>query len=222
MKIFLSIVKRDLMLAFRQGGGVGLAIGFFLVVVALLPLGLGPDPRLLSKIAPGALWVALLLSVLLSVDRMFQPDFEDGSLELLVLGPTSVEMVVVAKTLAHWLTTGVPLVIAAPVLGVLLNLEPRGFGAMMVTALIGTPALSFIGAIGAALTVGIRRGGLLLSILILPLYIPVLIFGVLASNAAIAGTDAFAPPALVLLALSLASVVLSPVAASAALRAHFR
>jgi heme exporter protein B len=163
-----------------------------------------------------------LLSVLLSVDRIFQPDYEDGSLELLILGPVSVEMVVVAKTLAHWLTIGLPLVVAAPILGILLNLEPRGFGAVMVTAAIGTPALSFIGAIGAAITIGIRRGGLLLSLLILPLYIPVLIFGVLACNAAIGGIDAFAPPALVLCALSLASVVLSPVAASAALRVHFK
>lgn len=222
MTVFWGLVKRDLVLAVRQGGGVGLAIGFFLVVVALLPLGLGPDPKLLAKIAPGALWVALLLSVLLSVDRIFQPDYEDGSLEVLLLGPLSYEMVVVAKVLAHWLTTGLPLVLVAPALGVLLNLPSDGFGALMLTVLIGTPALSFIGAIGAAITVGIRRGGLLLSILVLPLYVPVLIFGVLASNAAISAQTEFAPPALVLVALSLGALVLSPVAASAAIRVHFR
>jgi heme exporter protein B len=222
MSIFWALVKRDLTLAMRQGGGIGLAIGFFLVVITLLPLGLGPDSTQLSKIAPGAIWVALLLAVLLSVDRIFQPDYEDGSLELLLLGPLSAEMIVMAKTLAHWLTTGLPLVIAAPVLGVLLNLKPEGFGALMLTVLIGTPALSFIGAIGAAITVGIRRGGLLLSILVLPLYVPVLIFGVLASNAAVGVGEALMPPILVLSALSLAALVLAPVAASAALRVHFR
>jgi len=222
MKIFWSLARRDLTLAIRQGGGVGLAIGFFLVVISLLPLGLGPDPKLLSKIAPGVLWVALLLAMLLSVDRIFQPDYEDGSLELMMLGPMSVEMIVVAKTLAHWVTTGLPLVIAAPVLGLLLNLEPEGFGALMLTVLVGTPALSFIGAIGAAVTLGIRRGGLLLSILILPLYIPILIFGVLATNAALSAQAKFGPPVMMLCALTLAALVLAPIAASAAIRVHFR
>lgn len=222
MNIFWSLVRRDLSLAIRQGGGIGLAVGFFLVVVALLPLGLGPDPKLLAKIAPGALWVALLLSMLLSVDRIFQPDYEDGSLELMLLGPMSPEMIVIAKTLAHWLTTGLPLVIVAPILGVLLNLPPSGFGILVLSSLIGTPALSFIGAIGAAITLGVRRGGLLLSILVLPLYIPVLIFGVLSAEAALGGPNPVGPPLLVLSALTLAALVLSPVAASAAIRVHYR
>lgn len=222
MSIFWALLRRDLALAVRQGGGVGLAIGFFLVVVVLLPLGLGPDPKLLQKISGGALWIALLLAMLLSLDRIFQPDYEDGSLEIMMLGPLPAELIVLAKTTAHWITTGLPLVIAAPVLGVLLNLTSEAFGVVVLSALIGTPALSLIGAIGAALTLGVRRGGLLLSLLVLPLYVPVLIFASLAVSAAGGGLAMPGPALLVLSAMTLSALVLAPVAAAAALRAHFR
>ncbi len=222
MKMLLSLIRRDIVLAIRQGGGAGMALGFFLIVVVMLPLGIGPDPQMLNRIAPGALWVALLLSVLLSADRIFQADFEDGTLEVLLLGPASLEMVVLSKTVAHWLTTGLPLALAAPILGVLLNLPPAAFGPLVATTLIGSPALSLLGAVGAGLTVGVRRGGLLLSILVLPLYVPVLIFGVSAASAAITGPVPFGPAALILTSISLACLVLCPVATAAALRAHFR
>jgi len=222
MNLVWALVRRDITLAVRQGGGAGVALGFFLVVVVMLPLGLGPDPSTLTRIAPGALWVALLLSVLLSTDRIFQADYEDGALEVMLLGPVPSELIVVAKTAAHWLTSGLPLALAAPLLGIFLNLPPQAFLPLVATTLIGSPALSFLGAVGAAVTVGIRRGGLLLSILVLPLYVPILIFGVSAAGAAISGPVPFGTPALILAALSLASIVLCPLAAAAALRVHFR
>lgn len=222
MNLVWALVCRDITLAVRQGGGAGVALGFFLVVVVMLPLGLGPDPVTLTRIAPGALWVALLLSVLLSTDRIFQADYEDGALEVMLLGPVPSELIVVAKTTAHWLTSGLPLALAAPLLGIFLNLPPEAFLPLVATTLIGSPALSFLGAVGAAVTVGIRRGGLLLSILVLPLYVPILIFGVSAASAAISGPVPFGTPALILAALSLASIVLCPLAAAAALRVHFR
>src|SRR6185312_1642859 len=157
---------------------VGLALGFYLVVVAMLPLGLGPDLNLLSRIAPGVLWVALLLAALLSLGRLFETDFDDGSLDVLATGPLPLEAVAAAKSLAHWLTTSVPLVVAAPVLGLLLNLAPEAYGMLIVTMLAGTPAISFIGAIGAALTLRARRGGMLIALLMLPLYVPTLLFGI--------------------------------------------
>ena len=222
MTLVWALIRRDLVLAMRQGGGAGMALGFFLVVVVMLPLGLGPDQAMLTRIAPGALWVALLLSVLLSTDRIFQADYEDGALEVMLLGPVPAELIVVAKTTAHWLTTGLPLALAAPLLGIFLNLPVDAFAPVVATTLIGSPALSFLGAVGAAITVGVRRGGLLLSILVLPLYVPVLIFGVSAAGAAITGPVSFGTPALILAALSLASIVLCPLAAAAALRVHFR
>lgn len=222
MRLFLALVRRDLLLAVRLGGGAGMALAFLLVVVTVVPLGIGADPNMLQRIAPGTLWVALLLAVLLSADRIFQADYEDGSLEVMLLGPLPAEMIVLAKTVAHWLSTGVPLALAAPLLGVLLNLPPGAFPALVATTMIGAPALSLLAGVGAALTVGIRRGGLLLSVLVLPLYVPVLIFGVSAANAAISGPLPFGVPALILTALSLAAVVLCPVAAAAALRMHFR
>ncbi len=222
MNMLWALIQRDLMLAVRQGGGAGMALGFFLVVVVMLPLGIGPDPAMLTRIAPGGLWVALLLSVLLSADRIFQADLEDGTLEVMLLGPVPVELVALSKTIAHWLTSGLPLALAAPVLGVLLNLPPAAFGPLVLTTLIGSPALSLLGSVGAALTVGVRRGGLLLSILVLPLYVPVLIFGVSAASAAISGPIPFGSAALILASISLVCVVLCPIAAAAALRAHFR
>ena len=218
MRTFWQLVGRDLAIAWREGGTIGVTLGFYLMVVAMLPLGLGPDLNLLSRIAPGVLWVALLLAALLSLGRLFETDFEDGSLEVLAMGPLPLEAVAAAKSLAHWLTTGVPLTLLAPVLGLLLNLPLEGYGVLVATMLVGTPAVSFIGAIGAALTLRTRRGGVLLSLLMLPLFVPTLTFGISAVSAALLGTDAFVPSFLILIAVSLASIVLAPLAAAAALR----
>lgn len=215
MTAILALVRRDVLLALRQGGGAGTALGFFLTVVVLLPLGLGPDLWLLQRIAPGALWIALLLSVLLSAERIFQADHDDGSLELLTLGPVALEIVVAAKALAHWLTAGLPLALAAPILGFLLNLAPGlvlPLGLAMVT---GSIALSLLASLGAAVTVGLRRGGLLISLIVLPLYVPVMVFGVAASS----GGETV-PPFLILLAIVLVSLAVVPFAAAAALRAQ--
>ncbi len=221
MSAFTELLLRDLRLALREGGATGTAIGFFLVVIAMLPLGLGPDLNLLARLAPGLLWVALLLSALLSLDRLFHNDFEDGSLETLAMGPLPLEAVAAAKALAHWITTGLPLVIAAPLMALLLNLPIEAFGQLVATMAAGSPALSFIGAIGASLTLGLRRGGLLLALLILPLYVPVLIFGVNALSLAMAEGALVTPPFLILAALSLAALALAPLAAAAGLRANF-
>lgn len=218
MRAFWTLLKRDMVLAMRQGGGGGMSVAFFLIVVSMLPFGIGPDLNLLARIAPGILWVALLLSALLTLDRLFQADYEDGSLELLTMGELPLELVVISKTAAHWVTTGLPLAVAAPVLGILLNLDPSAFGPLFLTMLVGTPGLNFLGAIGAALTLSVRRGGLLVAILILPLFVPTLIFGVMAVNAVLVGPASFGPPFLILAALSLGAVVLGPLAAAAAIR----
>lgn len=215
---FLALLKRDLRLALREGSAVGTALGFFLVVVAMLPLGLGPDLKLLSRIAPGILWIALLLAALLSLPRMFEADHEDGSLEVMATAPLPLELAVAAKALAHWISTGIPLALLAPVLGLLLNLELAAYPALVGTMLAGTPAISFLGSIGASLTLKARRGGLLLALLVLPLYIPTLIFGISAMGFATSGLDGFAASFLILLALTLVSLVAAPVAAAAALR----
>jgi len=217
VKRFLRLVGRDLRLALRQGSDATIAVMFFVLCVVLFPFGVGPEPNILARIAPGVIWVAALLASLLSLERLFQTDYEDGSLELLSLSALPLEAVVVAKTLAHWLVTGVPLIVAAPLLAVLLNMDSAGFGALVLTLLIGTPILSLIGAIGAALTLGARRGGVLLSLLILPLYIPVLIFGAGAIDATINGLTP--RPHLLLLAGILAGTLpLAPWAGAAALR----
>ncbi len=221
MSAFLTLMRRDLRLALREGGTTGTALGFFLVVVAILPLGLGPDLKLLARLAPGLLWIALLLSALLSLDRLFHNDAEDGSLETLAMGPLPLEAVAAAKALAHWLTTCLPLVVAAPLMAVLLNLPIEAFGPLVLTMAVGSPALSFLGAIGASLTLGLRRGGPLLALLVLPLYVPVLIFGVTALTTAMRDGDMLSPPFLILLALSLAAGALAPIASAAALRANF-
>jgi heme exporter protein B len=194
------------------------ALGFYLVVVVLLPLALGPDLNLIARIAPAVLWVALLLSALLSLARLFEADFEDGSLDVLATGPLPLAAVVAAKALAHWLTTALPLIALAPVLGLILNLAPQAYGVLVATMLVGTPAISFLGAVGAALTVRTRRGGLLIGLLLLPLFVPTLIFGIEAIGAALAGADSFAASFLLLIAVSLAAIVLAPPAAAAALR----
>lgn len=213
-----ALLVRDLRLAVREGGALGTALGFYLVVVALLPLGLGPDLNLLSRIAPGILWIALLLAALLSLPRMFETDFEDGTLEVLALGELPLELAAAAKALAHWLSTGIPLALLAPVLGILLNLELSAYPWLVASMLIGTPAISFLGAIGAALTLRARRGGLLLALLVLPLYVPTLVFGISAISAATLGPGGSGASFLILAAISLASMVLGPFAAAAAIR----
>jgi len=218
MRAVWTLLRRDLVLAMREGGAVGTALGFYLLVVAMLPLGLGPDLNLLSRIAPGILWIALLLAALLSLGRIFETDFEDGSLELMALGDLPLEVVAAVKSLAHWLTTGIPLALLAPLLGILLNLDIDAYGVLVLTMLAGTPAISFLGSIGAALTLRARRGGLLLALLVLPLYVPTLIYGITAISSALTAPDAFVPSLLILTAVSLGSLVLGPVAAAAALR----
>lgn len=220
MSAFRTLIARDIRIALRDGGAIGIALGFYLVVIAIVPIGLGPDLNLLSRIAPGLLWVALLLSALLSVDRIFHNDHEDGTLEVIALGPLPLELVVTAKALAHWLSTALPLVLLAPVLGLLLNLEAQAYPAVAFTMLIGSPAVSFLGALGAALTLGLRRGGLLVALLILPLYVPVLIFGVASIDRMTSAMEPSSQPLLILTAISLATVVLAPLAAAQALRAN--
>jgi heme exporter protein B len=211
-----ALLMRDMRLAFRSGGGASLAAAFFITVSALVPLGVGANLPLLGRIGGGVLWVAAALSALLSLDRMFQADYEDGSLDLLAVSPLSLETVVGTKMLAHWLTTGLPLTILSPLLGLLFNLPAPGYGALVLSLAIGTPALSAVGAIGAALTLSVRRGGLILALIVLPLITPAIIFGSGAVVMALegGGTAAF----LFLAAFAAGAVVLSPFAAAAAVR----
>lgn len=217
----IALLLRDLKLAVRAGGGFGLGLGFFLVLTVLVPLGVGPDPNVLARIAPGILWVGALLACLLSLDRLFALDHEDGSLDLLATSPVPMEGVVAVKALAHWLTTGLPLALAAPVLAILLNLPAGAYGVLLLSLLAGTPALSMIGAFGAALTVGLRRGGLLLSLLVLPLYVPTLVFGAQAVSRAAQGLDPATPLAL-LAGITAGAIGLLPFAAAFALRINLR
>lgn len=211
------ILCRDLHLAVRQGGDTVTILMFFVLTVILFPFGVGPEPNILARIASGVIWVTALLASMLSLERMFHADYEDGSLDLLVLSPVPPGALVLVKCLAHWLTTGLPLIIVAPVLAVLLNMDADGFAALMATMALGTPTLTLIGAIGAALTLGARKGGVLMSLLVLPLYIPVLIFGVAAIDAAVVGLGA-RPHLMILAGLLLGTLVLAPLAAAAALR----
>ena len=217
MTALAALLVRDMRLAVRIGGGALMGVLFFLIVVTLTPFAIGPDLVLLERIGPAILWIGALLASLLALDRLFAADHEDGSLDLLLMGSAPLELTVLTKALAHWITTGLPLVIATPLLGLFLNLEPQAIGAVVLTLLAGTPALTCIGLIGAALSVALRRGGLLLPVLVLPLTVPVLIFGVAASNAAITGSG-FGAPFMILCALTLGSLVLGPLAAGAALR----
>ena len=188
------------------------------MIVALVPFGLGPDLNLLARIGPGILWIAAVLATLIGLDRLFQADEEDGSLDLLTGAPAPLELLVLAKVTAHWLTTGLPLALATPLFGLLVALSPTGMAATSLTLLVGTPALTFIGAVGAALTASIRRGGLILAVVVLPLMVPTLIFGVSAADAALGGTVPFATPLAILGALSLVAGVVGTLAAAAALR----
>jgi heme exporter protein B len=218
MSTLTALLVRDMRIGVRVGGGALMGVLFFLVVVTMVPFAVGPDLALLRRIGPAILWIAALLASLLALDRLFAVDHEDGSLDLLLMSRAPLELVVAVKGLAHWLTTGLPLIVAAPLIGLLLNLDPPAEAALMLTFLFGTPALTFIGLIGAAISVALRRGGLLLAVLVLPLTVPVLIFGVAAANAALAGPVPFGTPLTILCALTLASLVIGPFAAAAALR----
>lgn len=217
----IALLIRDMRLAMRAGGGFGLGLAFFLLVAVLVPLGVGPNSSVLALIAPGILWVGALLACLLSLDRLFALDYEDGSLDLLVTAPIPLEGVVAVKAAAHWMVTGLPLTLVAPVLGVLLNLPVDGYVWLVVSLAVGTPALSVIGAFGAALTVGLKRGGLLLSLLVLPLYVPTLIFGAEVVKRGAEGMATGTPLAL-LAAITAGAAALLPFAAAAAIRINLR
>ncbi|WP_306115171.1 MULTISPECIES: heme exporter protein CcmB [unclassified Roseovarius] len=217
----IALLIRDLKLAMRAGGGFGLGLAFFLIVVTLVPFGVGPKSSLLAAIAPGILWLGALLACLLSLDRIFALDWEDGSLDLLATAPLPMEAIVSVKALAHWLTTGLPLVLATPVFGLLLNLPLAGYTPLILSLLIGTPALSVIGTFGAALTVGLKRGGLLLSLLVLPLYVPTLIFGAEMARRGVAGLDITTPMSM-LAGITCGTIALLPFASAAALRVNLR
>jgi heme exporter protein B len=218
MSPLTALLVRDMRIAVRVGGGAMIGVLFFVVVVTLTPFAVGPDLALLKRVGPAILWLAALLASLLALDRLFASDHEDGSLDLILTGRAPLELVIAAKGLAHWLTTAIPLIVAAPLIGLLLDIEPPAQAGLVLTLLVGTPALTFIGAVGAAIAVTLRRGGLLLAIIVLPLTVPVLIFGVAAANTAVAGPVPFGTPFTVLCALTLASLVIGPFAAAAALR----
>lgn len=215
------MVVRDLRLALRQGSDVAMVVAFFVITVTLFPLGVGPEPNILARIAAGVVWVTALLATMLSLDRLFQADYEDGSTDLLVLSPVALELVVLAKVLAHWMLTGLPLIITAPVLAALMNMPSDGYPVLILSMLLATPTLSLIGSVGAALALGARRGGVLISLLVLPLYIPVLIFAVGAVDASITGLTP-RPHLLLLGAVLAAALPLAPWAAAAALRHSLR
>ena len=217
----IALLSRDLRLAMRAGGGFGLGLAFFLIVVVLVPFGVGPESGLLARIAPGILWLGALLACLLSLDRILALDWEDGSLDLLATSPLPMEGIVSVKALAHWLTTGLPLVLAAPVFGILLNLPAPGFGWLVVSLALGTPALSVIGTFGAALTVGLKRGGLLLSLLVLPLYVPTLIFGAEVARRGAEGM-ALGTPLALLVGITCGTIALLPFASAAVLKVNLR
>jgi heme exporter protein B len=217
----ISLLSRDLKLAVRAGGGFGLGLAFFLIVTVLVPFGVGPQSELLARIAPGILWLGALLSCLLSLDRIFALDWEDGSLDLLATSPLPLEAVAGVKALAHWLTTGLPLTLAAPAFGLLLSLPDTGYLSLTLSLAVGTPALSMIGTFGAALTVGVKRGGLLLSLLVLPLYVPTLIFGAEVARRGAEGLTVSAP-LLLQGGITLGTIALLPFVSALVLRVNLR
>ncbi|WPC74916.1 heme exporter protein CcmB [Vibrio porteresiae] len=221
MQALLALLSRELLIAYRRLAEVFNPLWFFVLVITLFPLSVGPDPQMLQRIAPGIIWVAALLSALLSLERLFRDDFTDGSLEQLMLTPVSLPLIVITKIVAHWILTGLPLLLISPLLAVLLSLDVRTWCAVALTLLLGTPALSFIGAIGVGLTVGLRKGGVLLSLLVLPLFIPVLIFATSAVDAAAMGM-AYLGQLAILAAILVLAIVLAPFAISAALRISVR
>lgn len=217
----IALLARDLKLSFRAGGGFGLGLSFFLIVTVLVPFGVGPESSLLAKIAPGILWIGALLACLLSLDRIFALDWEDGSLDLLATSPLPLEGIVSIKALAHWLTTGLPLTLASPLFGLLLNLPDAGYVWLVASLLLGTPALSVVGTFGAALTVGVKRGGLLLSLLVLPLYVPTLIFGAELARRGALGMET-TTPLLMLAGITFGTIALLPFASALVLRVNLR
>ncbi len=217
MNALVLIMRREIRLALRQIGESAIIVLFFVLAAVLFPFGVGPEPNMLARIAPGVVWVTALLAAMLSFERLFTPDFEDGSLEQLALGPAPLEMIALAKAAAHWLTTGLPLMIAAPLIAVLYRLPDAGYGALMTTMALGTPTISLIGTVGAALTLGSRRGGVLLSLLVIPLIVPVLIFGTAAIDAAISGIPV-RQHLMLMGGFLLGALVLTPLATAAALR----
>lgn len=220
-KSALALLKRDIILARRQGGGLGAALGFILSVIVMLPLALGPDQNLLSRLAIGMMWLALLLAVLLTADRMFQQDYEDGSLDVMVMAKLPFELVTLAKALAHWITVSLPLAIITPPLALLLNIDIFQLPVLFISMISGSLALSMLASIGGAITAGLRRGGLLMSLLILPLYVPILIFGVAASSAEM-GPNSSTPALIVLFAITMMSLVIAPWACATALKAYLK
>jgi len=217
MKAWWAVVRRDLTIAGRRLSDAVAVVMFFVLAVVLFPLGVGPELEILQRIAPGIIWVAALLSAMLSLDQLFQSDADDGSLDLLVLAPIPLETIVLAKCCAHWMVTGLPLILAAPILGFLLNLPATGHFVMLITLIVATPTISLLGSVGAALTVGARRGGVLVALLILPLLTPILVMSASAVDLALVGLN-YVPLVLLLLAFFLVSVVLCPLASAAALR----
>jgi heme exporter protein B len=217
MRAFLGLLRQDLRLAMRQGGDIGLVLGFFVLAVILFPFGIGPEPELLRRVAAGIIWVAALLAAVLSLDRLFAADYGDGGLDLIALSPLPLELAVLAKGAAHWLTTGLPLVIISPLLALFVDLDSAALPSLVLGLLLGTPAMSLVGAIAAALSLGARRPGVLITLLVLPLYLPPLIFGTGAVEASLSAEGGRAY-LLLLAALSLAAVPLAPLAAAAALR----
>ena len=217
MSAFWAVLGRDLRLGLRHGSDAAMVLAFFVLAAVLFPFGVGPEANLLARISAGVVWVTALLAAMLSLDRLFQTDYEDGSLDQLALSRAPLPVIVLAKAAAHWLTTGLPLIAVAPALGLMLRLDPAGFAPLIAAMLIGTPCLSLVGAIGAALALGARRGGALVALLVLPLVLPVLIFGVGAVEAAVSGLGA-RPHLLILGALLAAALPLAPLAAAVALR----
>jgi heme exporter protein B len=217
MKAFFALAGRDIRIALRQLSDTMMVIVFFIIAAALFPFGVGPEPNLLARMAPGILWVTALLAAMLSFDRLFQNDYEDGTLELLVIAPNPLWLTALAKITAHWLTTGLPLLVASPAIGIMLNLEPEGYGILMAAMALGTAIISLLGALGASLTLGSRRSGVLLSLLVLPLIIPVLIFGAGAVDAVVGGFAA-TQQLFLLGGLLLACLVLCPWGCAVALR----
>ncbi|EJC81687.1 heme exporter protein CcmB [Rhizobium leguminosarum bv. trifolii WSM2297] len=213
-----ALFLRDLKLSIRAGGGALIGVLFFLTVVAVIPFGVGPDLKLLSRIGPAIVWIGALLAALLGLDRLFQAERDDGSLDLMLMQDTPLVLTVLVKCFAHWTATSLPLVIASPLLGLFMNMDETAIGATALTLLVGSPAITFIGAVGAAVAVALPRGSLLVSILVLPLTIPVLIFGVSATYAAVEDPAPFLPPFLILIALTLFFAVIGPAAAALALR----
>ncbi len=217
MASFLGLFRHDLQLALREGGDAGLVLGFFVLVVVLFPFGVGPEPAVLQRIAAGIVWVAALLAALLSLDRLFRSDYEDGGLDLLALAPLPLELAVLAKCAANWVATGLPVALASPILGLIVDLKPGEIPILLASLLIGTPGLSLIGSVAAALTLGARRQGVLLALLVLPLYVPPLIFGAAAVEASATGGSP-RPHLLILGAVSLAALALAPWTSAAAVR----